>query len=98
MSIATPSHQPTLDRQCKAVGEVKQPEMGEGSEFGRQRREEARRRRRGYGARKGEPDDSPWILKEQKKGGKQLSVVISFVHTCTCIYSNSHAELHVYVL
>ena len=47
--------------------------MGEGSEFGRQWREEARRRKRGYAIRKKEPDDQPWVLREKKKGGKQLS-------------------------
>ena len=49
------------------------PETGEGSEYGRQWREEARRRKKGYANRKSEPDDNPWVLKEKKKGGKQLS-------------------------
>lgn len=67
------SHQPTLDRQQKLTAEDDQPLTGEGSEYGRQRREEARRRKRGYAMRKEDPDDRPWVLKEQKRGGKQLS-------------------------
>ena len=56
----------------KAVEEVEElPETGEGSEYGRKRREEARRRRRGYRMREADPDDQPWVLKERKKGGKQ---------------------------
>lgn len=51
--------------------EEKFPEMGEGSEFGRKRREEARKRRRGYHLRAADPDDQPWVLREKKKGGKQ---------------------------
>lgn len=47
------------------------PEQGEGSEYGRRWKEEARKRRRGYAARKASPDDQPWVLREQKKGGKQ---------------------------
>ena len=66
--------QPTLERQVitKTVEEAEElPETGEGSEYGRKRREEARRRRRGYRARTANPDDQPWVLKERKKGGKQ---------------------------
>lgn len=55
------------------------PETGEGSEYGRQWREEARQRRRGYASRKKVPDDHPWVLKEKKKGGKQLSVLLNTI-------------------
>lgn len=48
------------------------PEYGEGSEFGRKMKEEARKKRRGIRIRKAHPDDQPWVLKEHKKGGKQL--------------------------
>lgn len=67
------SYQPTLDRQRRRTEEEDQPLTGEGSEYGRQRREEARKRKRGYAMRKEDPDDRPWVLKEQKRGGKQLS-------------------------
>lgn len=63
--------QPTLERQVAEKSESAPPETGEGSEYGRQWREEARRRKRGYANRKSEPDDNPWVLKEKKKGGKQ---------------------------
>lgn len=44
---------------------------GEGSEYGKQRREEARRRKRGLRMKRADPDDQPWVLREQKRGGKQ---------------------------
>ena len=72
--------QPTLERQTVAKAEAAEvPEMGEGSEYGRKRREEARRRRRGYRLRTKDPDDQPWVLSENKKGGKQLSVKIEYM-------------------
>ena len=68
--------QPTLDRQATAVAAVreegeKMPSEGEGSEYGRKWKEEARKKRRGM-YRKQDPDDNPWVLKEKKRGGKQL--------------------------
>ena len=51
--------------------EEKVPEVGEGSEYGRKWKEEARKKKRGYAIKKANPDDHPWVLKEQKKGGKQ---------------------------
>jgi transcription initiation factor TFIIF subunit alpha len=66
-------HHPTLERLKTSRSEHEQPEVGEGSEYGRQWREEARRRKRGYASRRKEPDDQPWVLREKKKGGKQLS-------------------------
>ena len=59
------------------------PETGEGSEYGRKRREEARKRRRGYRIRKIDPDDQPWVLSEKKKGGKQLSTHTHTQHVLT---------------
>ena len=44
---------------------------GEGSEYGKLRRDEARRRKRGQRMKRADPDDQPWVLKEQKRGGKQ---------------------------
>lgn len=37
--------------------------FGAGSEFGREAKEEARRKKLGIVARKYRPDDQPWILK-----------------------------------
>lgn len=37
--------------------------FGAGSEFGREAKEEARRKKLGIVARKYKPDDQPWILK-----------------------------------
>ncbi|XP_064382370.1 general transcription factor IIF subunit 1-like [Halichondria panicea] len=62
---------PTLDR--KAVKRQDgNPEEGEGSEFGKKRREEVRKRKRGYDIRRANPDDQPWVLKERKREGKHF--------------------------
>lgn len=69
--------QPTLDRKAIKTDDV--PEQGEGSEFGKKRRDEARKRKRGYELRKRNPDDQPWVLKEKKRGGKQYATVLNSV-------------------
>lgn len=67
--------QPKLDRQeIKEHDEGKSEEVleGEGTEYRQKEREDARKRRRGFRSRKPNPADQPWILREHKKGGKQL--------------------------
>ncbi|XP_077285665.1 transcription factor IIFalpha [Arctopsyche grandis] len=49
-----------------------QPKFGAGSEFGRDAREEARRKKFGIVARKYRSDDQPWILKVGGKNGKKF--------------------------
>lgn len=49
-------------REFKSVDE-EQPKFGAGSEFGREAKEEARRKKLGIIARKYNADDQPWILK-----------------------------------
>lgn len=44
---------------------------GAGSEYRREEKEEARRRRLGYISRHYNPDDQPWILKCGGKNGKK---------------------------
>ena len=39
------------------------PKFGAGSEFGKEAREEARRKKYGINLRKYKPDDQPWIMK-----------------------------------
>ena len=68
-SLSKTCTQPTLDR--KAIKTEDTPDEGEGSEFGKKRRDEVRKRKRGYELRKKNPDDQPWVLKEKKRGGKQ---------------------------
>ena len=53
-------------------GKVERVLEGEGTEYRQKEREDAKRRRRGFRARKANPADQPWILREHKKGGKQL--------------------------
>lgn len=45
--------------------------FGAGSEYGRDLREEARRKKFGIVARKYKPEDQPWILKVGGKTGKK---------------------------
>ncbi|KYB25152.1 general transcription factor IIF subunit 1 isoform X1 [Tribolium castaneum] len=49
-------------KEYKSV-EEEQPKFGAGSEFGREAKEEARRKKLGIVARKYRPEDQPWILK-----------------------------------
>ena len=46
---------------------VEMPKFGAGSEYGREQREEARRRKYGMNKKKYKPEDQPWILKESNK-------------------------------
>ncbi|XP_071952562.1 general transcription factor IIF subunit 1-like [Antedon mediterranea] len=47
------------------------PKFGEGSEYGRERREEARKKKYGIISKKYKEEDQPWILKQHEKGGKK---------------------------
>ncbi|KAF2895599.1 hypothetical protein ILUMI_10576, partial [Ignelater luminosus] len=49
-------------KEYKGIDE-EQPKFGAGSEFGREAREEARRKKLGIIQKKYKPDDQPWILK-----------------------------------
>lgn len=49
-------------KEFKGIDE-EQPKFGAGSEFGREAKEEARRKKLGIVAKKYRPDDQPWILK-----------------------------------
>ncbi|XP_046400511.1 general transcription factor IIF subunit 1 isoform X2 [Ischnura elegans] len=48
------------------------PKFGAGSEFGRDQREEARRKKFGIITKKYKPEDQPWILKVGGKTGKKF--------------------------
>ncbi|CAH2990356.1 unnamed protein product [Chilo suppressalis] len=48
------------------------PKFGAGSEYGRDNREEARRKKFGIISRKYKPEDQPWILKVGGKTGKKF--------------------------
>lgn len=52
--------------------EEEMPKFGAGSEYGRDMREEARRKKFGIIARKYKPEDQPWILKVGGKTGKKF--------------------------
>ena len=48
------------------------PSFGAGSEFGRERREEARKKRRGFVAQPKDPESAPWNLKIGGKSGRRF--------------------------
>ncbi|XP_046677864.1 general transcription factor IIF subunit 1 isoform X2 [Homalodisca vitripennis] len=48
------------------------PKFGAGSEFGREAKEEARRKKFGIVSKKYKPEDQPWILKAGGKTGKKF--------------------------
>lgn len=48
------------------------PRYGAGSEFGREQREEARRKKYGINVKKYRPEDQPWILGVSGKNGKKI--------------------------
>lgn len=64
------------NRRDVPMQEEEMPKFGAGSEFGREQREEARRRRYGIAARKYNPDAQPWLMRiGSKKEGKQYKGV-----------------------
>ena len=48
------------------------PKFGAGSEFGREQREEARRKKFGIYSKKYKPEDQPWIIQHGGKTGKKF--------------------------
>ena len=61
-------------RQTEAVEEKESenlPAFGAGSEFGRERREEARKKRRGFVPKPKNPEAAPWNLKLGGKSGRR---------------------------
>lgn len=51
------------------------PKFGAGSEFGREAREEARRKKFGIASKQYKPDDQPWLLKVNGKNGRKFKGV-----------------------
>jgi len=56
------------------------PSFGAGSEFGRERREEARKKRRGFVTQPKDPEAAPWNLKIGGKSGRRLHIYL--LHNC----------------
>ena len=61
-------------KEYKGIDE-EMPKFGAGSEFGRDAREEARKKKFGIVSRKYKPEDQPWILKCGGKTGKKFKGV-----------------------
>lgn len=73
--------------------EEEMPKFGAGSEFGREAKEEARRKKLGIVARKYRPDDQPWILKSYGSTVKKFKGIREGgVGENTAYYVFTHAE------
>ena len=60
--------------------EEEQPKFGAGSEFGREQKEEARRKKFGMVSKKYDPDAQPWLMRVgSKKEGKHYRGGRTFV-------------------
>ncbi|XP_019879698.2 general transcription factor IIF subunit 1-like isoform X2 [Aethina tumida] len=79
-------------KEYKGVDED-QPKFGAGSEFGREAKEEARRKKLGIVARKYRADDQPWILKSYGSTVKKFKGIREGgVSENTAYYVFTHAE------
>ena len=59
------------NQKTRAGQEEEQPKFGAGSEFGREQKEEARRKKFGFVSKKYNPDAQPWLMRVgSKKDGK----------------------------
>lgn len=59
------------------------PKFGSGSEYGREQREEARRKKYGIISKKYRPEDQPWVLQHGGKQGKKFrgtSIIVFYSH------------------
>ena len=57
-------------RNITEAKEEDMPKFGAGSEYGRDQRMEARRKKRGYFRKEVKDEDLPWLLKTGGRGGK----------------------------
>lgn len=67
------------NREVKLENDEELPKFGAGSEFGREQKEEARKKKYGRYGKKYNPDDQPWQLRVGGKAGKRLEI-LAFNH------------------
>eukprot|EP00095_Tigriopus_kingsejongensis_P006246 snap_masked-scaffold1159_size58420-processed-gene-0.4 protein:Tk06246 transcript:snap_masked-scaffold1159_size58420-processed-gene-0.4-mRNA-1 annotation:"general transcription factor iif subunit 1 isoform x1" len=70
------------------------PKQGAGSEFGREQREEARRKKYGYSSKKYNPDAQPWLMRigSKKEGRQYRGLRDGGVSDNTTYYVFTHAQ------
>ena len=69
------------------------PKFGAGSEYGREQREEARRKKFGITSKKYRPEDQPWLLSQGDKTGKKYrGVSPTLFHNLTKICRVSRTQ------
>merc|ERR1719369_1395004 len=75
------------------IPEEEMPKHGAGSEFGREQKEEARKKKFGYVSRKYKPEDQPWLMRiGGKSGRKYRGVREGGVSDNTTYYVFTHAQ------
>jgi len=75
----------------QGAGEM--PKHGAGSEFGREQKEEARKKKFGYVSKKYNPDDQPWLMRVGGKAGRKYrGVREGGVADNTTYYVFTHAQ------
>lgn len=74
--------------------EEEMPKFGAGSEFGRDEREEARRKKFGFASRKYKPDNQPWLMRvgSKKEGKHYKGTREGGVSENTAYYVFTHAQ------
>ncbi|QQP56170.1 Beta 1_3galactosyltransferaselike [Caligus rogercresseyi] len=70
------------------------PKYGAGSEFGREQKEEARRKKYGFNKKKYKPEDQPWLIRvgDKKTGKRYRGIREGGVAENTTYYVFTHAQ------
>ena len=79
LNLCAFSFQAQMSHQSDSIEEKESenlPTFGAGSEFGRERREEARKKRRGFVTQPKDPESAPWNLKIGGKNGRRLYTIL----------------------
>jgi len=82
------------NQKVKAQGEEEQPKFGAGSVFGREQKEEARRKKFGMVSKKYDPDAQPWLMRvgSKKEGKHYKGLREGGVSNNTTYYVFTHAQ------
>ena len=82
------------NRKGKAPGEEEMPKFGAGSVFGREQKEEARRKKYGIHAKKYDPDAQPWLMRvgSKREGKHYKGLREGGVSNNTTYYVFTHAQ------
>ncbi|XP_040575631.1 general transcription factor IIF subunit 1 [Lepeophtheirus salmonis] len=82
------------NQKASKAAEAEMPKYGAGSEFGREQKEEARRKKYGYNKKKYKPEDQPWLIRvgDKKTGRRYRGIREGGVAENTTYYVFTHAQ------